>query len=429
MTVKKIFLNGRPLASLRIVYAESPLASSVGSQTGRTVGEDIGTFLQGENRACDFDFQSARRLAECMEALTGRALEMVSSSDVQLKAGDILVGSVGLLTPPADERDYFCRMDDSGDYLAVSGGSFGATWHAIDALCKALENAADGSDLSDLLPIEGRAPLKTVACLGDSITRGSQALPDGNGFGTPDGLAASFGGTATSIYFEQFLSYPANLQRKLWKEYLIFNFGRGFASMRKLNGEGPVYYRETAQCEKCLAYSNRSDFSFDVVLIMLGTNDSGRDGGAGNWCEEQNEDYFNEAKRLIDDVRKGSPNARFGIMTMPHVCDCHKPSENAAAVRTLQRHAVTTLRGVGYDISCFDMGAYTAEHMGNGHGTTKEEELEIHADYYNIRTETGKPDTTHPNYRGYASIARGVEGLVFYLLAHGKAPEYLVHED
>ena len=225
------------------------------------------------------------------------------------------------------------------------------------------------------------------------------------------------------------MSYPANLQRKLWKEYLIFNFGRGFASMRKLDNEGPVHYRETAQCEKCLSYSNRSDFAFDAVLIMLGTNDSGRDGGAKTWGEEQRADYFNEAKRLIDEVKAGSPNARFAIMTMPHGCDCHKPSENAAAVRTLQRNTVSTLRRAGYDISCFDMGAYTAEHMGNGHGATKEEEIEIHADHYNIRTETGKPDTTHPNYRGYASIARGVEGLVTYLLAGDEVPEYLVCEE
>ena len=427
--MKKLILNGKPLASLRIVYGASPLTRSVGSQTGKTVGEDIGRFLQGENRACDFDLQSARRLAECVETLTGEMPVLLSSLDTEIQDGDILVGNVGSVELPADERDYLCCVDDASRRLWVYGGSFGATWHAVCALCKVLECIPDGGELSSVLPIEGRAPLRTVACLGDSITRGSQSLPDGNGFGTPDGLTASFGGAATSIYFEQYMSYPSNLQRALWKEYLVFNFGRGLATMRDLNPDpatGPFYYQRTPAYVKCKSYSDRSDFSFDAVLIMLGTNDSGRDGGAKTWGAEQRADYCNEARSLIASISAGSPEARFVLMTVPHNCDSHKISENNLVLRALQRECVKMLRQEGFDLSCYDMGAYSADHLGNGHGDTKEAEIEAHADFYNIRTETGKPDTTHPNYLGYATIAKGMEPLLRCLLEGAEAPGYLL---
>ena len=233
--MKSYTLNKLPLSSCRIVYGASPIKGSVGSLTGNTVEQDIGRFMQGENRACEFDKQCAEELGRNVAELFGVSLETVCVDDTDLRDGDILVGKVGAVAAPTDERAYVCDtvQVEAGSCFSIVGGSYGATWHAIAALCEYWK-AGEVTDLAHGMPKTGLAPLKTVACLGDSITRGSQALPDANGFGTPDGLAASFGGAATSIYFEQFLSYPANLQRSLWKDYLIFNFGRGFSSMRKL---------------------------------------------------------------------------------------------------------------------------------------------------------------------------------------------------
>ena len=202
--------------------------------------------------------------------------------------------------------------------------------------------------------------------------------------------------------------------------------------MRDLNPDpatGPFYYQRTPAYAKCKSYSDRPDFSFDAVLIMLGTNDSGRDGGAKTWGEEQRADYCNEARALIASLASGSPEARFVLMTVPHNCDSHKISENSATLRVLQRECVKMLCKEGFDLSCYDMGAYSADHLGNGHGATKEEEIEAHADFYNIRTETGKPDTTHPNYRGYGKIAAGMKVLVEYMIADGEAPKYMIDLD
>ena len=63
MDMKKLFVNGKPMASCRIIYGDSPLKKSIGSATGKTVGEDIGRFMQGENRTCEFDRLCAEELA------------------------------------------------------------------------------------------------------------------------------------------------------------------------------------------------------------------------------------------------------------------------------------------------------------------------------------------------------------------------------
>ena len=53
-------------------------------------------------------------------------------------------------------------------------------------------------------------------------------------------------------------------------------------------------------------------------------------------------------------------------------------------------------------------------------------ELKAHEDYYNIKTDTGTPDTTHPNYRGYGKIAEGMEDLLNYLFHEGDKPVYMI---
>lgn len=426
--MKKLLINGIEIKAYQIVYGDTPLNAKIGSGTGNTIGEDIGRFLLGDHCGYDFDRQSACRLRDIINDACGCELKMISSAEADARsAHSIFVGR----TEMAQEQAYnafTCKL--VGEDYVVCGGSYGATWHAIDQIEAYLNTAEECVDLANVGDLSGTCIIKTVACLGDSITRGSQSLPDGNGFGAPDGYAASFGPVATSHYFEQYLSYPANLQRTLWKDWLIFNFGQGLATMRNcLDVDGnpwKFYYHGTQKYASCLAKSNEEGFSFDAVLIMLGTNDSGKEGGAKNWTEQQKADYQNEAEKLLDEISVGSPNAKFALMNVPHRCDSHKPSEGDAAIRALQKETAAALKAKGYDICHFDMNAYTSANMGSGHGDTKEAEIEAHADFYNIRTETGKPDTTHPNYRGYHRISQGVRGLLSYMLEGGEKSEYII---
>ena len=427
-TKRTLLLNGLEIAAYQIVYGDSVLNTKVGSLTEKTIGEDLAPYLLGDNCAYDFDKQSATRLFEIIKEQFGVELKLVNSADCDARSEyEILVGNTDA-GYDLNRDAYFCKQ--IGKKYVICGGAWGTTWHAMDAIESYL-TATDASEI-DLAEIDlsGTYLLKKVACLGDSITRGSQSLPDGAGFGAPGGVAASFGSVATSHYFENYLGYPCNLQRMLWKDYLIFNFGQGLATMRNiLDEEGnpwKFYYHGTAKYASCLALSNQDDFAFDAVLIMLGTNDSGRDGGAKTWGEAQGLDYLNEAEKLLSELREGSPNARFTLMNVPHSCDSHKPSENSAAIRAIQKMTAETLFAKGYDLALFDLGAYTAANLGNGHGDTREAEIEAHADYYNIRTDTGKPDTTHPNYRGYHKIAQGVRGLIAYLLEDAEKPEWLI---
>ena len=421
---KRLYINGVEVERYCIVYGASPITECAGSLTGRTVAEDIGDLLLGENAAYDFDRQSAVRLQEAIMHACGAELTLICESDFDGKRENVIcVGRACKET--LSPRAYTCRMTE-GEYL-VFGGSYGATWHAIDRI-EAYLASAEGEtiELCDAGEMAGEYPLLCVACIGDSITRGSQALPDGNGFGTPEGRAASYGSAATSHYFEQYLSYPANLHRALWKEYLIYNFGQGNATMRFYEDWERFYYRKTAKFASCLGTPAKDGISYDAAIVMLGTNDSGRAGGAKLWTEIEREDFLQEAERLFGEILAISPRARLALMTMPHCCDSHKTEGSNVVVRETQRETARTLAKRGLDLTCYDMASYTADFMGTGHGDTREGEIEAHADYYNIRTETGKPDCTHPNWRGYHTISNGVRALLSHLLEGAEAPQYVI---
>jgi lysophospholipase L1-like esterase len=92
--------------------------------------------------------------------------------------------------------------------------------------------------MSPVDPSTYKAPVR-VACIGDSITQGSGAAKG--------------------------KSYPAQLQNLLGNAWLVGNFGVSGRTLLK-KGDFP-YWKEKA-------YQNSLGFSPDVVIIMLGTNDT-----------------------------------------------------------------------------------------------------------------------------------------------------------
>jgi lysophospholipase L1-like esterase len=180
---------------------------------------------------------------------------------------------------------------------------------------------------------------------------------------------------------------------------------------------------------------------------MLGTNDAGTTGGADKWNAGQKEEFYQEAEMLLYRITNGSPNAKFVFMNAPHRCDGNPTTEaKDAAMRKLQLTVAKRLQADGYTIRFYDMESYTAENLveegktcaekaagadKESPETLKAAEIEAHGHYYNLLTDTGSPDSTHPSYLGYGKIAAGVKEMILHLFdpENVSAPKYMVSLD
>lgn len=115
--------------------------------------------------------------------------------------------------------------------------------------------------LPSIDPADYKAPVR-IACIGDSITRGAGAAKG--------------------------KSYPAQLQALLGKSWVIGNFGVSGRTLLK-KGDFP-YWQEKA-------YQKALGFKPDIVLIMLGTNDT----KPQNWKHEADfvADYTDLVKSFL----------------------------------------------------------------------------------------------------------------------------------
>ena len=163
--------------------------------------------------------------------------------------------------------------------------------------------------------------------------------------------------------------------------------------------------------------------------MMLGTNDASKMKAnmKADELETLTADFLADAKNLVDQILVGSPNAKIVMMNAPHRCDGDSENVKDTAMREIQKNIATTLKASGYKIYHYDMEAYTIENLGTGCGNTKETEEKAHEDYYNILTDAGGPDRTHPNYRGYGKIAEGMIDLLAYVLEDAQAPKYMIN--
>lgn len=425
----KVSLGGVDIWNYRIVYAQSAIDKEVGSLTGKTVRGDIGAFLQGENAACDFDYQTALRLRDVIAAYSGILLDVIEDTEsAKNNRYEILVGNTNREESKMSEvlslgvDDFVCKA--SGTKYVVAGGAYGTTWHAVDALEGYLAASGNEAEIGDI-DLSGTYALKKIACCGDSITRGSQALPDGP-FATSESLTRQYGGVATTIYLEQYLSYPSVLGRENWKDCIVYNFGHGGATMLDLNETSgwSYYYRGVQKYADCLAFSNRDDFAFDFVFVMLGTNDGSV---LGRWDESRRQEYLAEARTLLDEILVGSPDAAFVLMNVPHVAN--GDGGVCTTVRAVQRETAQALKDEGYNLYHYDMGTYMRDNLTSDasmESTDKAVEYEIHKDYYNLVNEANNPDPLHPTYLGYGKMAEGVDAILEYLLGSGDKPTYMI---
>jgi lysophospholipase L1-like esterase len=132
---------------------------------------------------------------------------------------------------------------------------------------------------------------------------------------------------------------------------------------------------------------------------MLGTNDSKVIGDA--WTDEANEAYMTACEELFAALAERSPEARFAFMNCP--VKFTPAGYGNAYMIPVQAEAAEMLKDAGYDITHYDMRAYTTA----------------------VLTEANFRDGLHPDYAGYALIAEGVLDLVYHL-TDGDENEYVI---
>lgn len=200
----------------------------------------------------------------------------------------------------------------------------------------------------------GDKPIR-VACVGDSITFGSR-LKD-----------------------RQHDSYPVVLGQLLGKGWVVRNFGVSGATLLK-KGDRP-YFSQKAHAE-ALAYAP------DIVVIMLGTNDSKHPGDGSldadhainNW--QYKADYVADYKDLIAEFRRANPKVKIYVC-LPTPCF---PGRWGINGRTIHDEIIPLVRQVASETkaSVIDLNAALAGKK----------------DLF--------PDTVHPNAAGARLMAEAV---------------------
>ena len=201
-----------------------------------------------------------------------------------------------------------------------------------------------------------------VACVGDSITYGH-------------------GSTDPAVD-----SYPAHLQGLMGIQYEVVNFG---VSGRVMNdGKGWTSYVSTNE------YTNSKAYQPDIVIIMLGTNDSKDD----NWEGEQR--YEDSARALIRSYQELESAPTIYMATSPRVADdeqmkeLNEPWGNFIWNSRIKGEIVPLQKKIAEEMGCklIDINAKT-------------EALEDLNDYLSW-------DFIHPHDQGYELLAQWMyEGL------------------
>ena len=165
-----------------------------------------------------------------------------------------------------------------------------------------------------------------IACVGDSITRG------------------------TFVWHRQRNAYPAQLQTMLGENYCVRGFGaNGHAAQR--SADRPYWSSE--------AFASSSAFQPDDVLIMLGTNDARGD----NW--QGLDPFLRDYQEMAAHYRSLASDPRVWLLTPPAVFR-HGRSANVhygmdeEAIRLICRGIEGIALDHGYRL--IDVNAATADH-------------------------------------------------------------------
>jgi lysophospholipase L1-like esterase len=354
--LESLTIDGVSIADFQIVYAQSEFYS---------VRRRITT---------EYDFWKliAEDVAQQMNRLTGVTLSISKDTKTEQTAHEILIGPTN-----RSASDYLSKLDVYQYQIQVTDGNlilgggydgskynsrtkdsivYASTYHAFDHLEEYLKECGSSSvDLPADFSLSGVQEIRTIACIGDSITEGY---------------------LSTDWNID---SYPAVLQRLLWKDSFVINLGNSGRTMRSdLAGQ----YQATSQYSAAIRYPKY----FDYVLIMLGTNDSDQD---AIWSAADDEQFLSDGQAMVEKIGKKNSDIQFFILN----CPAYYGTGNSGSkhVRELQEKLVTRLNDqTEYKVSFYDMHQFTSENLGASH----------------------YPDALHPDNEGYAMMAEGISELI-----------------
>ncbi len=156
-----------------------------------------------------------------------------------------------------------------------------------------------------------------VACVGDSITHGEDNY--------------------------NYPAYPKYLQDILGEGFDVQNFGVGGTRLISSDGNGSAY-------TKCAKYQPGLDFNPDVVIIMLGTNDS------SDYTFKRFEQYYESDYQALINTYKNLPSHPYVIVaTSPYIV----ATEGSSSARVndyivpRQRQIFNTLEGVDGQVDIY----------------------------------------------------------------------------
>ena len=372
--LEQLTVDGTDISEYVILYPRSDYY-----QAGKAV-------LKRIKQEYQYDQITAQRVAELIKTLCGVELEVKMDTAVEEVEHEILIGitnrtqSVKAWARMASQDDYVVQVQDGK--LVICGGTYGTTYHAVDALEDYLKGQSGASvDVTEGYSQSGTYHLTTVCCIGDSITYGSQSTDP--------------------VY----LSYPANLQRLLWTECVVYNYGKGGRTLRNdlkdQNGNNPAWTITTEHAQ-CMA----NETKYDYVLIMLGTNDADRAAkygclGGYTWNDADDDKYISDYLALVDELKAKDSDSVFVVMNCP--VSYRLTSYDHSRVRTVQAEVAQKLKDRGDTVYFYDMHTYTSQNLGSDNF----------------------PDQLHPSDEGYALMADGVHAML-QAIWNGEVDEYMI---
>ena len=233
---------------------------------------------------------AARNFTSYVRNTFGVTLQCVSDSFAETE-NEIIFGAANR---PIAQKYTVVYNFEYGKYTTVIEGTkvlFAATYAngtqgAAEDFCKRIEESEDGIFEDQIYT--GEKEIIKVACVGDSITQGSNSTDPKN------------------------MTYPAYLQEMLGLDYYVLNAGVSGNSICKIDDQ--AYYKH-------YAYTSALELEPDVVLFALGTNDANPnpDYPSKDWENPANnrvEVFKESANELLDSFIDVNPDVQI-YMVLP----------------------------------------------------------------------------------------------------------------
>lgn len=345
-----ITIAGVALSEYTIVYAPDAYADAKRQYPN--------SFDYGETH---YEKLIAEELAKIFKNMVGVDVKVVPDTEAET-ANEILIGLTNRKesTKYSNRNLYQYNLAVKGTKLVLEGASSAANYNSVEKLFAYFQSQGTKDVTVPAGYVStGDADVITVGCIGDSITEGY--------------------GCSSSAY----CTYPAVMQRVLWKDYIIVNYGQSGKTMREDLADAYI---------KCPAYTRlkRGAKDIDIALIMLGTNDSNRD---QNWNANSTAEFEKGYRNLLNLLKDANPDMQYVMMNCP-VYGGNQQFGNAT-VRDLQKKLTTNLIKEGWNLSFFDMYTYSKD----------------------VITLRLFPDALHPGDKGYAMMGNGIAEKILLPLA------------